>query len=167
MATANINASKNLRLVIIASDLIKNNFSAHKELLFFGWNYIVKILPAARLGKLSQIELYIKTLNCRKLELQWKRNSNEDYFRTINFIRSRRRNVNVSEGADYQHSKVTRLKDRASSGSSVQYLIRPLCPRIRSGRRCIYDISSCAHIPCGLHYRPKGETFSHPIVSTL
>lgn len=73
----------------------------------------------------------------------------------------------MSEDADYQHSKVRiPLKGRASSESNVQHLIRPLCPCMRNDRRRMNDIPSCAHIPCGLHYYPKGETFSHPTMST-
>jgi len=83
---------------------------------------IVKVLSTARSSKLSQIESYVRTLSRKELELQWKkkfrRNSNEDYFRTMNFVRLRLRS-NVSESADYQHSKTTRRKDRDNFGSNV------------------------------------------------
>lgn len=62
-------------------ELRVNFFLRARAVFLFRQNYIAKV-SLASFGKLSRMELYIRSLSHKKLKLQWKKNSNEDYFRT-------------------------------------------------------------------------------------
>lgn len=129
-------------------------------------------MPAVKSSKLRQIEFYVRetTLSRRELELQWKKNSNEDYFRTMNFAYDDNVSGETAMRAKARITNIVRwLDSNVELVLEVASVMSTYASRCHRRRRHVYDISSCADIPRGSHYvvrwRPKGEAFPRTAVS--